>query len=149
MLSGPGEGAFREPENVQALERLQRLVDAVPGVSATLSIVDLLAVLNRAVERDDPAAERVPATRSEISELLLLVPKAKLRRFANTNHSRANLLVRTAESGSAAVAALQSTARGRDRRGAAAARTHGRRHRQHDRVRGKRPTASPATSSRR
>jgi uncharacterized protein len=107
MLSGTGEGAFREPANVQALERLQRLVDVVPGVSATLSIVDLLAVLNRAVERDDPAAERVPATRSEISDLLFLVPKAKLRRFANSNHSRANLLVRTAESGSAAVAALR------------------------------------------
>ncbi len=107
MLSGAGEGAFREPANVQALARLQRLVDDVPGVSATLSIVDVLAVLNRAVERDDPAAERVPATRREISDLLFLIPKAKLRRFANSNHSRANLLVRTAESGSAAVTELR------------------------------------------
>ena len=35
-----------------------------------------------------------------------MIPKAKLRRFANTNHSRVNLLVRTAASGSAAVGAL-------------------------------------------
>ena len=48
MVSGAGEGAFREPANVQALERLQRLVEAVPGVSTTLSIVDFLAALNRA-----------------------------------------------------------------------------------------------------
>jgi predicted RND superfamily exporter protein len=93
--------------NVEAVERLQRLLDQVPGVGATLSIVDLLAVMHRAIERDDPAAERVPTTRKEISDLLLLIPKAKLRRFANANHSRVNLLVRTAESGSAAVGALR------------------------------------------
>ncbi len=107
MVSGPGEGAFREPANVAALERLQRLVDAVPGVSATLSIVDFLAVLNRAFESGAASAERVPETREEISDLLFMIPKAKLRRFANTNHSRVNLLVRTAASGSAAVGTLR------------------------------------------
>ena len=107
MVSGAGEGAFREPVNVQALERLQRLVDGVPGVSTTLSIVDFLAVLNRAFEGGAASAERVPATRKEISDFLFMIPKAKLRRFANTNHSRANLLVRTAASGSAAVGALR------------------------------------------
>jgi len=112
MLTGPGEGAFREPENLRVLERLQRLVDAVPGVDTTLSVVDLVAVMNRAIERDEPAAERVPDTREEIANLLLLVPKAKLRRFANTNHSRVNLLIRTSESGSAAVAALRSRLEG-------------------------------------
>ncbi|MCC6765267.1 MAG: MMPL family transporter [Deltaproteobacteria bacterium] len=106
-VSGRGEGAFREPVNVRALERLQGLVDRVPGVSATLSIVDLLAVLHRAVERDDPVFETVPATRQEIADLLFLIPKNKLRRFANANHSRANLLVRTAVTGSAEVAALK------------------------------------------
>src|SRR4029079_8211630 len=50
MVSGSGEGAFREPANVHALARLQRLVDVVPGVSATLSIVDFLAAMNRAYE---------------------------------------------------------------------------------------------------
>jgi hypothetical protein len=107
MVSGAGEGAFREPANVQALERLQHLVDDVPGVSATLSVVDFLAIMNRAFEGGEAAAERVPTTREEISHLLFMIPKTKLRRFANTNHSRANLLVRTAVSGSAAVGALR------------------------------------------
>jgi len=106
-LNGTGEGAFREPANLQALERLQRLVDQVPGVSATLSVVDVLAIMHRAIERDDPAAERLPTTRNEIADLMFMVPKNKLRRFANANHSRVNLLVRTAESGSAEVAALR------------------------------------------
>ncbi len=111
-LRGPGEGAFREPANVRALERLQHLVDRVPGVSATLSIVDLLAVLHRAVERDDPAFETLPTTRAEIADLLFLIPKNKLRRFANANHSRVNLLVRTAVTGSAEVAALRNRLEG-------------------------------------
>jgi hypothetical protein len=107
-LTGPGEGAFREPANLEALERLQHRVDAVPGVSATLSVVDLLAILHRAVERDDPAFETLPTTRKEVADLLFLIPKNKLRRFANTNHSRVNLLVRTAVTGSAEVAALRT-----------------------------------------
>ncbi len=106
MVTGQGEGAFREPANVQALERLQHLVDGVPGVSATLSIVDFLASMNRAYEAGAAEAERVPATREEISDFLFMIPKAKLRRFANANQSRVNLLVRTAASGSAAVGAL-------------------------------------------
>jgi predicted RND superfamily exporter protein len=92
---------------VQALERLQRLVDAVPGVDATLSMVDFLSVLNRAFEGGAASAEHVPATREEISDIRYMLPKARLRRFVNTNYSRANLLVRTAASGSAAVGALR------------------------------------------
>ena len=97
----------RHTANVEALERLQRLVDAVPGVSTALSIVDFLATLHRAYEGGAASAEHVPATREEISNFLFMIPKAKLRRFANANHSRANLLVRTAASGSAAVGALR------------------------------------------
>jgi predicted RND superfamily exporter protein len=72
-----------------------------------MSAVDLVAILNRAVEKDDPAAERIPATREQVAELMFLIPKNKLRRFANSNHSKANLLVRTGESGSHAVRDLE------------------------------------------
>jgi predicted RND superfamily exporter protein len=78
----------------------------VPGVSATVSIVDFLASMNRAYEGGVAAGEHVPATREEISDFLFMIPKAKLRRFANANQSRVNLLVRTAASGSASVGAL-------------------------------------------
>ncbi len=111
VLSGPGEGAFREPDNLRALERLQALVDATPGVSTTLSVVDLIKVLNRAVEKDDPAAERVPDSRRSVADLMFMIPKNKLRRFANTNHSKVNLLVRTGATGSAAVRALEQRLR--------------------------------------
>jgi uncharacterized protein len=106
-VDGGREGAFRDPENLEAIARLQAKVDALPGVGTTVSAVDLISALNRAVERDDPKAERIPDSRAEITELLFLVPKTKLRRFMNANHSMANLLVRTGESGSASIRELE------------------------------------------
>jgi len=107
-LDGKAEGALREPDNLRALENLQARIDALPGVTATVSMVDVLRVMNRAVEKDDPAAERIPDTRGEVAELLFLIPKNKMRQFANANHSRANIVVRTGLSGSAAVLDLES-----------------------------------------
>jgi len=100
------EGTFREPERLRQIERLQHELEALPGVSATVSMVDPLKVLNRALEHGDPAEERIPDSREEISDLVFMVPKAEMRRFANSNHSAANVIVRTGELGSRAVRTL-------------------------------------------
>jgi len=105
-LLGDAEGTFREPANLLRVEALQRELEALPGVAATLSMADPLRLLNRAFERDDPAEERIPDTREEVSDLVFMVPKADMRRFANSNHSAANVLVRTGELGSRAVRTL-------------------------------------------
>ena len=106
VLEGGGPGAFREPAALRALEALQARVSGIAGVSHTASVADLLRAMNRAVEGDDPAAERIPDARPAVSELLQLAPKDELGRFVNGNQSRANLVVRTGEVGSAAVRRL-------------------------------------------
>jgi len=106
MLVGRDEGTFREPANLRRIEALQRELEALPGVSATISMVDPLRLLNRALERGDPAQERIPDSREEVSDLVFMVPKPEMRRFANSNHSAANVLVRTGELGSRAVRTL-------------------------------------------
>jgi hypothetical protein len=105
-LRGHEEGAFREPENLRKLEGLQHALDRVPGVSATLSMVDVVKQLNRALESGDPAQERIPDSREEVADLVFMAPRGDFRRFANSNHSSANLIVRTAELGSHAIRAL-------------------------------------------
>jgi predicted RND superfamily exporter protein len=105
-LIGDVEGTFREPANLRRLEALQSEIEALPGVAATISMADPLRLLNRAFERDDPAAERIPDSREEVSDLVFMVPKADMRRFATSNHSAANVLVRTGELGSRAVRTL-------------------------------------------
>jgi predicted RND superfamily exporter protein len=108
MLDGGAPGAFREPEALRALERLQHAADAAPHVTRTLSLVDTVKVMNRAIEEDDPAEERIPDTRAAAAELLFLAPKGHLERFANVDHSRTNLWVRTGAVGSEAVREVEA-----------------------------------------
>jgi predicted RND superfamily exporter protein len=103
VLEGGGAGTFRDPASLRGIEALQARVDGLDGVSRTASVADTLRRINRAVEADDPAAERIPDDRAAVSELLQLAPKQEMERFVNVNHSRANLVVRTGEVGSAAV----------------------------------------------
>lgn len=106
VLRGGGEGAFREPEALRVLERLQARVDALPNVSRTASLADTLRVMNRAVERDDPAEERIPDSRAAVSELVQLAPKDETARFATVGQGAVNLVLRTGVVGSAAVREL-------------------------------------------
>jgi len=98
-------GTFREPETLRALAALEARVDRLPGVTHAGTFLDTLRRLNRAFSRDEPAAERIPDSRSAVAELLFLVPKGDLGRFLNLDHARANLVARTGEVGSAAVRA--------------------------------------------
>jgi predicted RND superfamily exporter protein len=105
-LEGGAAAAFRDPAALRSLEALQARIARIEGVSHSASIADTLRVMNRAVERDDPAEQRIPATSAGVMELLQLAPKDELGRFVNGNQSRANLVVRTGEVGSAAIRRL-------------------------------------------
>lgn len=107
VVAGVEEGDFRKPENLRALETLQTRLEALPGVSQVLSSVDLIRLANRAIMGGDAEYARIPDTRGGVAEATFMLPKAKLRRFATSNHSRANLVVRTGQAGSASVRALE------------------------------------------
>jgi predicted RND superfamily exporter protein len=94
-LQGGGTGAFRAPEALRAIERLQTEAEKIPGVSRTHSLADVIRVLNRATEKDDPAQERIPDTQPAVADLVFLAPKQDISRYANANQSRANVVVRT------------------------------------------------------
>lgn len=102
-LRSDSEGRFRDPTLLRALETLEERASGIPGVGRAESLVDTLRVLNRALAGDDPREERIPESRSAVTELLFLAPKQHLARLTNANHSHANLLVRTGAVGTAAV----------------------------------------------
>jgi predicted RND superfamily exporter protein len=106
VLDASERGAFRDPLLLQRVEALQSRLEALPGVSRTISFLDTLRRLNRAVERDDPAAERIPDSRAAVTELLFMFPKSELVRLVTVDQSVANLIVRTGEVGSAAIRKL-------------------------------------------
>jgi hypothetical protein len=111
VLEGNTEGTFREPEALRAVERLQRRIEAVPGVTSAISAVDLVKIARLALEDGDPAAARIPDTRAEVAELMFMIPKEKLRAFATSNHSSVNILLRTDRLGSAALRDLEEAIR--------------------------------------
>jgi uncharacterized protein len=107
VLEGEKEGTFREPEALRAVERLEARIEKLPGVTAVVSAADLIKVANQAVNQGDPAQARIPDNRPELAELMFMIPKEKLRTFATSNHSSANLLVRSDRLGSAALRQLE------------------------------------------
>ena len=57
---------------LQAIDSLQNWLAHQPAVGKTLSFVDFIERMNAAMNGDDPAASRVPATRNLVSQYLLL-----------------------------------------------------------------------------
>ncbi|CAG0949923.1 Siderophore exporter MmpL4 [Myxococcaceae bacterium] len=108
VVDGPGPGAFRDPVALRTLEAVEARLRALPGVTHTSSLVGPLRAMNRVLEEDDPAAERVPESRQAVAELLHLLPKADLGRLATPDQAKTNLVVRTGEVGSAAILRLAS-----------------------------------------
>jgi predicted RND superfamily exporter protein len=106
VLEADGEGGFREPAALRALEAVEARAAALEGVSHTASIAAPVRLLNRALSEDDPAEERIPDERAAVAQLLQLVPKATHVRFATVNHRRANVVVRTGAVGSSALLEL-------------------------------------------
>jgi predicted RND superfamily exporter protein len=106
VLEGGGSGAFREPAALHALDQLAQKVEQLPRVTHATSIVDIVRVLNSAVEGGDKAQEKIPDTRAGVAELLQLVPKGDVGRLLTTDQARANLVVRTGAVGSESVLAL-------------------------------------------
>lgn len=118
VLEGPAPGTFREPAALASLEAAEARVERLPGVAHTSSLVTPLRRMNRVLEEDDPAEERLPDSRQAVAELLNLMPKTDLGRLSTPNQGRTNLVVRTGEVGSAAVrrltASIEATLRPED-----------------------------------
>ena len=102
------EGTFRRPEILRAMHRMQERIEQVHGVETVLSAVDLVQLAHRALEQDNAQPDGIPNTRGGVAEIVFMIPKDMLRKFANSNHSAANLIVRTGELGSLSVRALEN-----------------------------------------
>ncbi len=79
----------------------------MPGVSHAISAADLVSVANRVLNEGDPAQERIPDTRPAVAEAVFTIPKDQLGRLANSNHSKANIVVRTGTLGSSDMRTLE------------------------------------------
>lgn len=72
MVEGAEADSMKSPAVLRAIESTQRFAETLPGVGKTVSIVDYLKRMNRAMHNEDAAFDRLPESRELISQYLLL-----------------------------------------------------------------------------
>ena len=72
MVEGPEDDAIKSPDVLAAIDRLQRHLETRKEVGKTLSIVDFIARMDRAMHADDAEPRELPASRDLISQYLFL-----------------------------------------------------------------------------
>jgi predicted RND superfamily exporter protein len=97
--------AFVEPANLRAVRELQEWLESQPEVGETISIVDYVTLLHRALAEGATQDESaLPETRRMVSQLLLFGASPETKRFADARYQTANVLVFTKVANSDAVA---------------------------------------------
>jgi predicted RND superfamily exporter protein len=106
MLEGEGEGAFHRPEQLRRVEELQRWLAEQPEVGHTLSIADWVGLIHRAVNGDDPSAQRIPDSERLVDQLFYFFWDEQLERLVDDDFSAVSIQVRVHSTTSAGFAAL-------------------------------------------
>jgi hypothetical protein len=95
LFEGDAEGALKEPAVLELMAGLQAHLTSVPGVSKTQSIADMVRLIYRALNGDDPAYDRIPSTRRLVAQCLLLYSMSgepdDFDRLVNPTYTRALL----------------------------------------------------------
>lgn len=72
LVKGKDNDAIKDPKVLQAMDDVQRFLEAQPNVGKTVSIVDFIKRMNQAMHGDDPAFFKVPESKELVSQYLLL-----------------------------------------------------------------------------
>jgi predicted RND superfamily exporter protein len=120
IIEGGGAGAMKRWEMLKQVKDLQTFVDALPGISGSLSIVDYLEALetglNKSTEEVDETGKPVsggkpqsfwdnPANLPTVLDLVARSPET-FKAVVSKDFSRANVLVRSRVSGSRPIEAV-------------------------------------------
>ena len=94
VVESDAADAFKEPENLVGLQRLQDWLESQPDVGSSASLADYLMVLNRAFNDGSEVAFRVPASRKTIGQFLFFLWNDQLSDFVTPRFDGAHVLVR-------------------------------------------------------
>ncbi|MGH7274282.1 MAG: MMPL family transporter, partial [Nitrospiria bacterium] len=72
LVEGDHPAALKDPEVLDAIDGLQRQLEAVPGVGKTESYVDYVKKMNQTFHGGDPQYDRVPEDRQQVADFLFL-----------------------------------------------------------------------------
>jgi hypothetical protein len=98
LFDGGEMDSIKEPAVLREIERLQNVANEEEWlVRKSYSIVDIVKDLNQSFHADDPAYHRIPDTREEIAQYLLLYETSggeEAEEYVSSDYRRANLELR-------------------------------------------------------
>ena len=87
-----GRDAVKDPAVLASMVRIQQWMEELDGIGATVSLADFVAELRRAQRGGAEEERRVPDTRAEVSQLLLMLDDpTELERMVDFDFQRARI----------------------------------------------------------
>jgi len=78
------QGDLKDPEVLTEMEKMQKYLDALPGVKNPISIVNLLKKMNFVLNDNNPEYDCLPTSREAIAQYLLLYSMGEGGEFVST-----------------------------------------------------------------
>jgi predicted RND superfamily exporter protein len=98
MIESPVEGGIKDPETLAAIDAMATFLESDPEIQSAQSIVDYFKDLRRAFFDNDQGEYRLPETREEAAQYLLLyemdAPDGDIKDFLTFDYSEARLSAR-------------------------------------------------------
>jgi predicted RND superfamily exporter protein len=89
--------AFKAPENLKLIDRIQKHVDSIESVDKTVSFVDFLKDMNQSFHDENPLYYKIPETMEMVSQYLLLYDSDDIEDFINGDFDHARISARISE----------------------------------------------------
>ncbi len=99
-LKAENEDAFKNPEMLEVVQRIQEYLESRDDVDRSLSFVDFLKDMNESFHNEDEAYYRIPDSREMVAQYLLLYDSEEIEDFVNGAFDHARISVRISEHGS-------------------------------------------------
>ncbi len=93
-FSSAREDAFKHPDKLELIQKIQKYVNGIKGVGKTISIVDFMKNMNRSFHNGNKKYFSIPLSEALISQYLLLYDSDDLDHFVNEAFNHAKMSIR-------------------------------------------------------
>lgn len=106
VLEAEFPGAFKDPEALREIRRVQVWLEAQPEIGGTTSLVDYVKLINRGFHGDDPEYLAIPGSQHLTAQLLLFGANQELEGYVDSRYQTVGIRVRSKITDSGTMAAL-------------------------------------------
>ncbi|CCK80461.1 efflux RND transporter permease subunit [Desulfobacula toluolica] len=96
-ISSAQEDAFKNPDKLKVVEKIQMYINSLEGVDKTLSFVDFIKDMNQSFHNENLKYLSIPDSKALISQYLLMYDSDDINDFVNESFDHAKISVRLSE----------------------------------------------------